>query len=84
MSASSQLAELLEHHQRVYPIFRKTGSKVEEAKAFKRARDVEAIMDVMPQIWNVIEAAETDLLRSKRTEYALADLEKALGRTVKP
>lgn len=59
MSASERLERLAAQHVRVIPIFRKMGSKqLAGADAFARARDVEAVMDALPELIAVVKAAE--------------------------
>jgi hypothetical protein len=56
VSASEKLKALENGHFRIDPIFRKAGPKSEGADAFARARDIEKIMDALPQIVAVVEA----------------------------
>jgi hypothetical protein len=85
VSASEKLKALAGGHERVIPVFRKTGPHHEGADSFSRARDIEAVMDVLPLFVAVVEAIEWALENddgdgppTMRVEDALAALEKAL------
>jgi hypothetical protein len=84
VSASEKLGAMKRAHidsgLKVVPIYRKTGSVVEGADAFSRARDVESVMDALPQIVAVVEAAESaaDEFTHKWLLNTLDELEEAL------
>ena len=44
--------------RKVIPIYRKVGPKGGGDDSYERARDVESVMDALPQIVAVVEAAE--------------------------
>lgn len=58
MTASSHLEQLVASRDPVTPIFRKTASRAEGANAFSRAYDVELVMDALPELLALVNAAE--------------------------
>lgn len=86
MSAAEKLKARKEAHidsgLKVVPIFRKTGSLAEGSDAFSRARDVEAIMDALPQIVAVVEAAEAQGLFDVLDDSTAYPLQKGLARAL--
>lgn len=63
MSASDKLSMLNDGHTmsglKVVPIYRKTGPKGGGDESYTRARDVESVMDALPKLLAVVEAAES-------------------------
>ena len=57
MSASEKLRALEKGHLRTWPIFRKV-TVDEGGDGFARARDIESVMDALPALADVVEAAE--------------------------